>query len=167
MTWKVSVFPAFPVLMLKQLNQCPAFPDFFQMMGLFSATAAFTASGVNLIKINYAQNFRFIEGICISRTVMYRFWIKFEKAKINNYIRCTLAQKKLNLRVLWKPYCRGMLCWTSVLNICLNNCLISFKQSLDKEEQCSLRANFTELLWWFVFVNKDIYSWLQNNLLII
>ena len=167
MTWKVSVFPAFQVLMLKQLNQCPAFPDFFQMMGLFSATAAFTVSGVNLIKINYAQNFRFIEGICISGTVMYRFWIKFEKAKISNYIRCTLAQKKLNLRVLWKSYSRGMLCWTSVLNICLNNCLISFKQTLDKEEQYALRANFTELLWWFVFVNKDIYSWLQNNLLII
>ena len=73
MTWKVSVFPAFPALMLKQPNQCPAFPDFFQIMVVFPATAAFPVSMVTLIKINYAQNLRFIEGICLSSTVMYRF----------------------------------------------------------------------------------------------
>ena len=73
MTWKASVFPVFPALMLKQPNQCPAFPDFFQIMVVFPATAAFTVSVVTLIKINYAQNLRFIEGICLSSTVMYRF----------------------------------------------------------------------------------------------
>ena len=73
MTWKVSVFPAFPALMLKQPNQCPAFPDFFQIMVVFPATAAFPVSVVTLIKINYAQIFRFIEGICLSSRVTYRF----------------------------------------------------------------------------------------------
>ena len=73
MTWKVSAFPAFPALMLKQLNQCPAFPDFFQIMVAFPATAAFPVSVVTLIRTNYTQNLRFIEGICLSSTVMYRF----------------------------------------------------------------------------------------------
>ena len=72
MTWKeVSVFPAFPALILKQPNQCPAFPDFFQIMVIFPAIAAFPVAAVTLIKINYAQNLRFIEGICLSITVMY------------------------------------------------------------------------------------------------
>ena len=73
MTGKVFVFPPFPVLMLKQPNQCPGFPDFFQIMVVFPATAAFPVSVVTLIKINYAQNLRFIEGICLSSAVMYRF----------------------------------------------------------------------------------------------
>ena len=73
MTWKVSVFPAFPALILKQPNQCPAFPDFFQIMVVFPATAAFPVSVFTLIKINYAQDLSFIEGICLSSTVMYRF----------------------------------------------------------------------------------------------
>ena len=73
MTWKVSVFPAFPALMFKQPNQCPAFPDFFQIMVVFPATAAFSVSMVTLIKINYAQSLRFIEGVCQSSTVVYRF----------------------------------------------------------------------------------------------
>ena len=73
MTGKVFVFPPFPALILKQHNQCPAFPDFFQIMVVFPATAAFPVSVVTLIKINYAQNLRFIEGICLSSAVMYRF----------------------------------------------------------------------------------------------
>ena len=73
MTWKVSVFPAFPALMLKQPNQCPAFPDFFQIMVVFPETAAFPISVVTVIKINYAHKLRFIEGVCLSSTVMYRF----------------------------------------------------------------------------------------------
>ena len=73
MTWKVSVFPAFPALMLKQPNQCPAFPDLFQIMVVLLATEAFPVSVVTLIKINYVQNLRFIEGLCLSNTVMYRF----------------------------------------------------------------------------------------------
>ena len=64
MTWKVSVFPAFPALMLRQPNYCPDFPDFFQIMVVFLATVAFPVSMVTLIKINYVQNLRFIEGIC-------------------------------------------------------------------------------------------------------
>ena len=69
MTWKVSVFPAFPALMLKQPTQSLA----FQIMVLFPATAAFPVSVVTLIKINYTQNLRFIEVICLSSTVMYQF----------------------------------------------------------------------------------------------
>ena len=53
--------------------------------------------------------------------------------------------------------------WTFVWTIAEN----LFKQSLGKEEQCALCGNFTELLWWFIFINKAIYSRLQNNLLII
>ena len=71
MTWKVSVFPAFPALMLKQHNQCQVFPDFFQIIVIFPATTTFPVSDVTLI--NYAQNVRFTEGICLSSTVMYRF----------------------------------------------------------------------------------------------
>ena len=55
------------------------------------------------------------------------------------------------------------LLWAFVWTIAEN----LFKQSSVKEEQCSLCGNFTELLRWFVFVNKAIYSRLQNNLLII
>ena len=73
MTWKVFVFPVFPALMLRQPNQCPAFPDVFQVMVVFPAAAAFSVSVVTLIKINYVQNLRFIEGTCLSSTVMYRF----------------------------------------------------------------------------------------------
>ena len=73
--------------------------------------------------------------------------------------------KKLNLRVLWKVYSRGMLCWTSVLNIFWTIAENLFKQSLGKEEQCALWRNFTELLRLFIFVNKAIYSRLQNNFL--
>ena len=133
-TWKVSVFPAFPALMHTQPNQCPSFPDFFQIMVVFPATAAFRVSEINLIKINYVQNLRFIEGIWLSSTVMYRFWNKLEKAKINNYIRCNLAQ---NLCVHRKAYSRGMFCWTSILNIFLTIAENLFKQSLAKEEQCA------------------------------
>ena len=73
MTWKVSVFSAISALMLKQPNQCLAFPDFFQIMVVFPAPPAFPVSVVTLIKISYAQNLRFIEGICLSSTAMYRF----------------------------------------------------------------------------------------------
>ena len=59
--------------MLKQPSQRPAFPDFFQIMVVSPATAAFPVSVVTLIKINYPQNLRFIEGICLSSTVMHRF----------------------------------------------------------------------------------------------
>ena len=52
--------------------------------------------------------------------------------------------------------------WTFVWTIAGN----LFKQFLGKEEQCALCGSFTELLRRFVFVNKAIYSWLQNNILI-
>ena len=45
MTWKVSVFSAISALMLKQPNQCLAFPDFFQIMVVFPAPPAFPVCG--------------------------------------------------------------------------------------------------------------------------
>ena len=53
--------------------------------------------------------------------------------------------------------------WTFVWRIAEN----LFKQSLVKEEQCALCGNLSELLQWFIFVNKAIYSQLQDDLLII
>ena len=82
-------------------------------MVVFPATAAFPISVVTLIKINYPQNLRFIEGICLSSTVMYRFWIKLEKAKINNYIRCTLAQKTKFTCAL-----KSLFSWDALLSVC-------------------------------------------------
>ena len=164
MTEKVSAFPFFPALMLKQANQCPAFPNIFQIIVVFQAVAGFPVSVVTLIRINYAQNVRFMEGICLSSTVMYRFWIKLEKAKINNCIRYTLAQKiyiyMCSEKRIYVGCSTERLFWTFVWTIAEN----LFKQSLGKEEQCALCGNFTELLRWFIFIDKAIYSRLQNNL---